>query len=135
MERAAAGQRREPQAGLAAVQEHAHRAALAAGGKGGTVSVLLHSGESSLWLPPLASSSALQPTPNGEASLVEGATGAWYTAVRPGQVLVTSVRPPCQAATAAGKGGLEPADPVPKSYLLRVCAPGQRFSVSIVVAS
>ena len=102
---------------------------------GDTVRVLLHSDKSSPWLRPLASSSALRPTPNGVASLVKGVTGAWYTAVRPGQVLVTSVRPPCQAAIAAGKGDLQPADPVPKSYLLRVCPPGQRFSVSIVVAS
>jgi hypothetical protein len=102
---------------------------------GDTVSVLLHSDESRRWLPPLASSSALQPTPNGEASLVMGETGAWFTAVRPGQVLVTSVRPPCQVAIAAGKGDLQPADPVPKSYPLRFCPPGQRFSVSIIVTS
>ena len=39
---------------------------------GDTVSVLLRSNNSSRWLPPLASSSALQPTPNGAASLVRG---------------------------------------------------------------
>ena len=102
---------------------------------GDKVSVLLRSSNSSRWLPPLASSSALQPTPNGAASLVQGVTGAWFTAVRPGRVLVSSVRPPCQVAVSAAKGDLEPADPVPKSYPLRFCPPGQRFSVSIVVAS
>ena len=102
---------------------------------GDTVSVLLHSNQSSLWLAPLASSGALQPTPNGAASLAVGVTGGWFSAVRPGRVLVTSVRPPCQVAISAEKGDLQPADPVPKSYPLRFCPPGQRFSVSIVVTS
>jgi hypothetical protein len=102
---------------------------------GDTVAVLLGSNRSSRWLSPLASSSALQPTPNGAASLAVGETGGWFTAVRPGRVLVTSVRPPCQVAISAEKGGLEPADPVPNSYPLRFCPPGQRFSVSIIVTS
>jgi hypothetical protein len=101
---------------------------------GDTVAVLLHSGDSHLWLPPLASGSALKPVPSGEASLVRGVTGAWFSAVRPGQVFVTSVRPPCKVAVTAGKGGLQPSDPLPKSYPLRFCGPGHRFSVSIVVA-
>jgi hypothetical protein len=103
---------------------------------GATVTVLLHSRDSSLWLVPLASGGALKPVPSGMASLVKGVTGAWFAAVRPGHVLVTSVRPPCQTAISAsgGKGGLEPGDSVPKSYPLRFCAPGHRFSVSIVVA-
>ncbi len=102
---------------------------------GDTVAVLLHSANSSRWLQPLASSSALKPTPSGEASLVQGVTGAWFTAVRPGRVLVTSVRPPCHVPISAGKGDLQPADPVPTSYPLRFCPPGQRFSVSIIVTS
>lgn len=102
---------------------------------GGTVAVLLGSTDSSLWLQPLASGSALKPAPNGAASLVKGVTGAWFAAVRPGRVLVTSVRPPCQVPVSAGKGGLQPADPVPKSYPLRFCPPGHRFSVSINVTS
>jgi hypothetical protein len=103
---------------------------------GARVTVLLHSRDSSLWLAPLASGGALKPVPSGMASLVKGVTGAWYAAVRPGHVLVTSVRPPCYTAISAsgGKGGLEPADSVPRSYPLRFCAPGHRFSVSIVVA-
>jgi hypothetical protein len=102
---------------------------------GDTVAVLLHSNQSSRWLPPLASSGALRPAPNGAGSLAVGETGGWFTAVRPGRVLVTSVRPPCQVAISGAKGGLEPADPVPKSYPLRFCPPGQRFSVSIIVTS
>lgn len=102
---------------------------------GTTVAVLLHSNESSRWLQPLASSGVLRPTSSGEGSLVKGVTGAWFTAVRPGQVLVTSVRPPCQVAISAGKGDLQPAGPLPKSYPLRFCAPGHRFSVSITVTS
>jgi len=102
---------------------------------GGTVSVLLHSSQSSRWLPPLASSGALRPTPNGAASLAMGITGGWFTAVRPGRVLLTSVRPPCQVAISAGKGDLQPADPVPKSYPVRFCPPGQRFSVTVTVTS
>jgi hypothetical protein len=101
---------------------------------GGTVAVLLRSGDSHLWLRPLVSGSALKPAPSGAASLAKGVTGAWFSAVRPGQVLVTSVRPPCQVAIAAAKGDLEPSDPLPRSYPLRFCAPGHRFSVSIVVA-
>ena len=100
---------------------------------GTTVAVLLHSNESSRWLQPLASSGVLRPTPSGEGSLVKGVTGTWFTAVRPGQVLVTSVRPPCQVAISAGKGDLQPAAAL--SYPLRFCAPGHRFSVSITVTS
>lgn len=102
---------------------------------GGTLAVLLRSGDSHLWLRPLASGSALKPAPSGAASLAKGMTGAWFSAVRPGQVLVTSVRPPCEVAIAAAKGGLQPSDSAPRSYPLRFCAPGHRFSVSIVVAS
>jgi hypothetical protein len=101
---------------------------------GGTVAVLLRSGDSHLWLRPLASGSALKPAPSGDASLVKGMTGAWFSAVRPGQVLVTSVRPPCEVVISAAKGDLQPSDSAPKSYPLRFCAPGHRFSVSIVVA-
>jgi hypothetical protein len=100
---------------------------------GDTVDVFLHSNDANLWLQPLASSSVLKPVPNGEASLVKGATGAWFAAVRPGQALVTSVRPPCQVMIPAGKGDLQPADQVPRTYPLRFCAPGHRFSVSIIV--
>jgi hypothetical protein len=101
---------------------------------GGTVAVLLRSGDAHVWLRPLASGSALKPARSGEASLVKGVTGAWFSAVRPGRVLVTSVRPPCEVAIPAGKGDLQPSDSVPKAYPLRFCAPGHRFSVSIVVA-
>jgi hypothetical protein len=44
-----------------------------------------------------------------------------------------SVRPPCEVAIPASKPGLPPSDTVPRTYPLRFCAPGHRFSVSIVV--
>jgi hypothetical protein len=101
---------------------------------GAVVTVMLRSSDASRWLQPLASSGVLKPVPSGEASPVKGVTGAWFSAVRPGQVLVTSVRPPCEVAISGAKGGLQPSDTVPKAYPLRFCAPGHRFSVSIVVA-
>jgi hypothetical protein len=33
----------------------------------------------------------------------------------------------------AAKSGLEPAFPLPRTYPLRFCGPGHRFSVSIIV--
>jgi hypothetical protein len=84
-------------------------------------------------LPPLVSSSALVPIPDGANSLVKGLTAGLFAAVRPGQALVTSVRPPCQVTVSAGKGDLQPADPVPAAYPLRFCPPGHRFSASIIV--
>ena len=47
-------------------------------------------------------------------------------------MIVTSVRPPCHIAIGT-KGGLEPAAPLPRTYLLRFCTPGHRFSVSVTV--
>ena len=85
--------------------------------------MFLHSTESDLWLPPLASTSVLKPVPNGEASLVEGATAGWFDASRPGRALVTSIRPPCHAAVSAGQ------------YPQRSCAPADRFTVTIIVTS
>src|ERR1700690_1110144 len=65
---------------------------------GDQVAIILHSTQKNLWLEPLASGNVLDGVPNGSASLVEGATGAWYKATRPGRSVVTSVRPPCRAA-------------------------------------
>ena len=100
---------------------------------GDKVTVLLHSGDSHQWLPPLASGSALKRVPSGEASLAKGVTGAWFSAVRPGQVFVMSVRPPCQVAVPSGKNELEPAFPLPRVYPLKSCPPGHRFSVLVIV--
>jgi hypothetical protein len=99
---------------------------------GGKLSVYLRSADSHLWLRPLASSSALVPKPNPAGTLARGVTGASFAAARPGQALVTSVRPPCQT-TIPAKGELEPAFPLPGTYPLRFCAPGHRFSASIIV--
>src|SRR5487761_1148076 len=63
---------------------------------GGKLSVDLRSTDNHSWLPPLVSSGALVPIPDGANSLVKGLTAGLFAAVRPGQALVTSVRPPCQ---------------------------------------
>src|SRR5262245_4692684 len=89
---------------------------------GGTVAVLLHGSDARPWLPPLASGSALKPVPGGGASLVRGMTGARFGAVRPGQAVVTSVRPPCEVAISMGKVDLQPSDSVPRFYPLKLCA-------------
>ncbi len=102
---------------------------------GEQVEVQLRGSVSSMWLEPLASSNVLTPVPNGELSLVAGLTEEFFAAARTGQVLITSVRPPCQFDIPQWKtgGGIEPADPVPKTYPLRFCAPAHRLSVSILV--
>jgi hypothetical protein len=100
---------------------------------GDKLNVYLHGTDVNPWLRPLVSSDALMPTPNPALTLARGVTGASFAAVRPGQVLVTSVRPPCRVAIPLGKGDLEPAFPVPSVYPLQFCAPGHRFSVSIIV--
>jgi len=101
---------------------------------GEQVVVRLRGTLSSPWLRPLASSSVLTSVPNGELSVVAGLTEGWFAGVRPGQVFITSVRPPCQVAIPR-KGDLEPGFPVPESYPLRYCAAEPRFSVLIVVVS
>jgi hypothetical protein len=100
---------------------------------GDKLSVDLRSTDTSSWLQPLASSGALVPIPDGANSLVKGLTAGSFAAVRPGQALVTSVRPPCQVTISAGKGDLQPADSIPRAYPLRFCAPGHRFSASVIV--
>jgi hypothetical protein len=104
---------------------------------GEQVDVQLRGSVSSMWLEPLASSNVLTPVPNGELSLVAGLTEEFFAAARPGQVLITSVRPPCQFGIPQWKmgGGIEPANPVPKTYPLRFCAPAHRLSVSILVTA
>ena len=100
---------------------------------GNTLQVYLRCTGPDRWLRPLVSSSAVVPIPGTARTLAKGVTAASFAAVRPGQVIMTSVRPPCQIAVPLGKGDLEPAFPVPKAYPLRDCAPGRRFSASIIV--
>jgi hypothetical protein len=102
---------------------------------GERVEVQLRGSVSSRWLEPLASSNVLTPVPNGALSLIAGLTEEFFVAARTGQVLITSVRPPCQIDIPQWKegGGIEPAFPVPRTYPLRFCAPAQRLSVSILV--
>ena len=65
-------------------------------------------------------------------AVVAGTVPAWLAASADP---VTSVRPPCEVAISGGKGDLQPDGSMPKSYPLRFCAPGHRFSVSITVTS
>jgi hypothetical protein len=100
---------------------------------GGKLRVDLRSTGASSWLPPLTSSGALVAVPDGENSLVRGLTAGSFAAVRPGQALLTSVRPPCEVKIPVVKGALEPSDPLPPAYPLRFCGPGHRFSASVIV--
>ena len=99
---------------------------------GDTLRVDLRAPGSGAWLRPLVSGSALAPARGAAVTPAPGITSASFGAMRPGQVLVTSVRPPCHIAIGA-KGGLEPASPLPRTYPLRFCTPGHRFSVSVIV--
>ena len=83
-------------------------------------------------LEPLASSNVIRPVPNGALSLVAGLTGASFAGTRPGQVFITSLRPPCAGAITQ-KNEAEPAFPVPKTYPLHACAPQRRFIVTVIV--
>ena len=101
-------------------------------GVGEHFSVYLRGTLASRWLVPLASSNVIVGTPNGAMSLIAGLTGASFAGARPGQALITSVRPPC-AGSLGGKNEFEPSGPLPKTYPLHVCAPQRRFSVVIIV--
>jgi hypothetical protein len=87
---------------------------------------------SSRWMPPLASSDVVKAVPNGAGSLIAGLTLESFVAVRPGQVLITSIRPACSAGVTA-RNEAEPKYPLPQVYPLRSCPPTGRFSVSITV--
>ena len=95
-------------------------------------SVYLRGTVASRWLVPLASSDVIKPVPNGALSLIAGLTGESFAGVRPGQVLITSLRPPC-AGPITQKNEFEPSDVLPRVYPLRVCAPKRRFSVTVIV--
>ena len=94
--------------------------------------VFLRGTVSSPWMPPLASSDVVKPVPNGAGSLIAGLTLESFVAVRPGQVLITSIRPPCSAGVTV-RNEAEPKYPLPRVYPLRSCPPTGRFSVSITV--
>ena len=96
--------------------------------------VYLRGTVASRWLVPLASSDVIKPVPNGALSLIAGLTGASFAGARPGQVFITSLRPPCAGAIAQ-KNEVEPAFPLPKTYPLHACAPQRRFSVTVIVVS
>jgi hypothetical protein len=99
---------------------------------GDTLRVDLRAPASGGWLRPLVSGRTLVPIKDAVPTPALGVTSASFAALRPGQVIMTSVRLPCHIAIGA-KGGLEPAFPLPKIYPLRFCAPGHRFSVWVIV--
>jgi len=99
---------------------------------GTRIDVYLRGTRSQPWREPVASGHALTGIPNGTFSLPVGLTAASYAAVRPGESLITSVRPPC-AGSLAGKNELEPSGPVPGPHPIRVCAPDRVFVVTIMV--
>ena len=103
-------------------------------GVGEHFNVYLRGTQASRWLVPVASSNAIVGAPNGAMSLIAGLTGASFAAARPGQVFITSVRPPC-AGSIAQKNELEPAFPLPKTYPLHACSPQRRFIVTVIVLS
>jgi hypothetical protein len=94
--------------------------------------VYLRGTVASRWMVPLASSNVIKPIPNSALSLVAGLTGESFAGVRPGQVLITSVRLPCAGAVMP-KNELEPSGALPKNYRLWACAPQHRFSVTVIV--
>jgi hypothetical protein len=98
---------------------------------GDKLRVYLRGTDTSKWLRPVASSASLEPSPDPAGMLARGVTGGSFAVVRPGKVLVTSVRPPCRAAIPMHE--LEPADPLPRIYPIQFCAPSHRFSVWITV--
>jgi hypothetical protein len=103
-------------------------------GVGEHFNVYLRGTVASRWLEPLASSGVIAPVPNGALSLAAGLTGESFAGKRPGQVLITSLRPPCAGALTQ-KNEVEPAFPLPKTYPLHACSPPRRFFVTIVVVS
>ncbi|HEV2376271.1 MAG TPA: hypothetical protein VGS19_29390 [Streptosporangiaceae bacterium] len=63
--------------------------------RGSALLVILRGTPDRKWSPIHASSTVLVPRPSGELMLVLGATGASFTAARPGTATVTSTRPAC----------------------------------------
>jgi hypothetical protein len=98
---------------------------------GDTLNVYLRDAGTGVWLRPLASGGALTPISVAAASAT-GVTSASFAAVRPGQVIVTSIRAPCRLAY-AHRLAVEPSDPLPAVYPVLLCPPGQGFSTSIIV--
>jgi hypothetical protein len=96
---------------------------------GDRLRVDLRGTDSGSWQRPFVSGDALVPIPG--AVLTGAVTSASFTAVRPGRVTMTSVRPPCQVAVPSAKHEPEPAFPLPKP--LKSCTPGHRFSALVLV--
>jgi hypothetical protein len=92
--------------------------------------VYLQGTRSQPWKEPVATGHALSGIPNGAFSLPVGITAASYAAVRPGQSLIVSIRPPCRAPV---KNEVEPAFPLPGPYPIRVCTPDRVFVVTVIV--
>jgi hypothetical protein len=98
---------------------------------GDKLHVALRGTDSDPWLRPLVSGSAVVAIPG--AVTAKAVTSALFAAIQPGRVTMTSVRPPCRVAVSSAKNELEPAFPLPKTYPLRSCLPGHRFSALVIV--
>jgi hypothetical protein len=100
---------------------------------GDTLRLALRGTKADPWRSPLITGTALKPVPGAGPAVINGITGATYAAVRPGQVVLASVRPPCQLAFASQKGGLQPRFKTVKLSPGRSCSPGRFFSTTISV--
>jgi hypothetical protein len=67
--------------------------------QGGSVLVMLKGTAARRWAPIHASSGALIPEGNGRLALAIGVTGAYFRAVRPGVVKISSARRACSPAS------------------------------------
>jgi hypothetical protein len=94
--------------------------------QGGNVLVTLLGTPARMWSPVHASSAALAPRANGRLMLIRGATGAYFAAVRPGTVVLSSARPVCQATA--------PATPAPSGAVTAPCMAELAFRVTIVIS-
>lgn len=100
---------------------------------GDTFRLALRGSKADPWQSPLITGTALKQIPGAGPAVTNGITSATYAAVRPGQVLLASVRPPCQLAFAPHKGGLQPRITIARLSPGRSCSPGHFFSTSISV--
>lgn len=99
---------------------------------GDSLRVFLRGRGTGPWLQPLVSGGTLVTAP-GATTTPAGVTQGLFTAVRPGQAIMTSVLSPCQYTVLMHKNVFEPADPLPRANIRRACPPDHRFSALIIV--
>jgi hypothetical protein len=89
------------------------------------VLVILRGTLGRMWAPVHASSAALMARANGQLMLQAGVTGAYFVAVQPGTVVLSSARPGC-----AGAAGATASPPSPGTAR---CGAERGFRVTVVV--